>query len=114
MFLVCMLCVFHLGGHIFLHSANIVAEKLNQNNRFTTTVAEFIPWIFEVCLVETTISMQLLCTITLQMARFLERNQIHYARSQLSWLCSRDPSNLNAAELAGATLESLSVIGATI
>ncbi|KAL7518944.1 hypothetical protein ACHAWX_003744 [Stephanocyclus meneghinianus] len=42
------------------------------------------------------------------MARFLERSQLDEARSQLSWLCSRDPSNLTAADLAGATLESLS------
>jgi adenosylcobinamide-phosphate synthase len=42
------------------------------------------------------------------MAHYLERDQINEARSQLSWLCSCDPSTLCASDLAGATLESLS------
>ena len=42
------------------------------------------------------------------MAYFLERGQLDKARNQLMWLCSRDPSNLRADELAGGTLESLS------
>lgn len=79
------------------------------NDRFVSSVGEFLPWIQEVALVETTFSLQLLCTIALQMAKFLERFQIDEARNQLSWLCSRDPSNLDKEELAGATLESLSV-----
>ncbi|KAL9182789.1 hypothetical protein ACHAXT_004068 [Thalassiosira profunda] len=42
------------------------------------------------------------------MAKFLERMQLDEARMQLSWLCSRDPSTLGSAALAGGTLESLS------
>lgn len=59
-------------------------------------------------MVKSCCSLQLLCTIALQMAKFLERQQVSDAKSQLSWLCSRDPSNLESAEIAGATLESLS------
>jgi len=80
-----------------------------RNNPSIKMVGDFLPWISEVALVETTFSLQLLCTIALQMSRFLERSQIDAARNQLSWLCSRDPLTLNKEELAGATLESLSV-----
>jgi cobalamin biosynthesis protein CobD len=65
-------------------------------------------YVAEVALVKSTFSLQLLCTIALQMAKFLERDQLQSARSQLSWLCSRDPANLSSLELAGGTLESLS------
>jgi adenosylcobinamide-phosphate synthase len=71
-------------------------------------IDRFTVFIFEVILVKSACSLQLLCTIALQMAKFLERRQLSEARSQLSWLCSRDPSDLRADELAGATLESLS------
>jgi cobalamin biosynthesis protein CobD/CbiB len=65
-------------------------------------------WLLEVILVKSACSLQLLCTIALQMAKLLERRQLSNARAQLSWLCSRDPSHLSPSELAGATLESLS------
>jgi len=68
----------------------------------------FMSWMLQVILLKSTFSLQLLCTIALQMARFLERSQLSEARSQLSWLCSRNPSNLNSSELSGSTLESLS------
>jgi adenosylcobinamide-phosphate synthase len=65
-------------------------------------------WMLKVVLLKSTFSLQLLLSISLQMAHYLERDQIREARSQLSWLCSRDPSALCASDLAGATLESLS------
>ena len=68
----------------------------------------FIPWLTQVMLVQSSISLQLLCTVALQMAHFLERRQLTEARLQLSWLCSRDSSRLSPDDLAGATLESLS------
>ena len=74
----------------------------------TEIIMRLAVFLSEVVLVKSACSLQLLCTIALQMARFLERRQTSEARSQLSWLCSRDPSNLSAHELAGATLESLS------
>lgn len=120
-FLMGMLSLFVIGGHLFLHSGvyltqiflgticHYTHENHCSDNRFVLFVREFTPWIQEVAFVETTFSLQLLCTIALQMAKFLERSQIDEARSQLSWLCSRDPSALNKEELAGATLESLAV-----
>lgn len=74
----------------------------------TKSLLRFSVWLMEVLLVKSTVSVQLLCTIALQMAKFLERKQLSEARNQLSWLCSRDPSSLTSTELAGATLESLS------
>uniref|UniRef100_A0A7S4MVG6 Cobalamin biosynthesis protein CobD n=1 Tax=Odontella aurita TaxID=265563 RepID=A0A7S4MVG6_9STRA len=74
----------------------------------TLTIATaFLAWLIEVLLVKSASSLQLLCTLALQMAKYLERRQIPEARSQLSWLCSRDPSSLNSEELACGTLESL-------
>jgi len=67
-----------------------------------------LTWIMKLLLLKSTFSLQLLCTLALQMAKFIERDQIDDARSQLSWLCSRDPSNLGPSDLAGGTLESLS------
>jgi len=69
---------------------------------------KFVSWLLEVMLFKTTFSLQLLCTIALQMARFLERSQLQDARNQLVWLCSRDPTHLGSEDLAGGTLESLS------
>jgi adenosylcobinamide-phosphate synthase len=37
----------------------------------------------------------------------LERGDLTESRSKLSWLCSRDASDLDASELAGAAIESL-------
>lgn len=68
----------------------------------------FTNWLLHVFLVRGALSLQLLCNVALQMAHFLERGQVQKARAQLSWLCSRDPSQLQADELAGGTLESLS------
>lgn len=70
-------------------------------------LSKFLPWFFELYLVQSAMNLQLLCSIALQMAHFLERGQLDEARAQLSWLCSRDPSNLLPDELAGGTLESL-------
>jgi cobalamin biosynthesis protein CobD/CbiB len=119
-FLVGMLSLFWLGGEMFLFCSDQIvrltlnancnnAEIICYNNSLFVDSAEFVLWVLEVALVETTFSLQLLCTIALQMAKFLERHQIDESRCQLSWLCSRDPSDLNKEELAGATLESLSV-----
>jgi len=74
----------------------------------TRFITRFAVWMLEVVLVKSACSLQLLCTICLQMAKFLERRQLTEARAQLSWLCSRDPSKLSSDELAGATLQSLS------
>ena len=70
--------------------------------------AESITWCLHVFLLRGSLSLQLLCNVALQMAHFLERGQLRQSRLQLSWLCSRDPSDLRSDELAGATLESLS------
>jgi adenosylcobinamide-phosphate synthase len=78
-----------------------------ENGRRVEIVTNFVVWLLEVAVVKSATSLQLLCTLALQMAKFLERRQINEARAQLSWLCSRDPSNLNASELAAGTLESL-------
>ena len=84
----------------------------NNNDEETTTsiqtIFNMIAWILKLLLLKSTFSLHLLCTaIALRLARF-EREQIDEARAQLSWLCSRDPSNLNSSDLAGGTLESLS------
>ncbi|KAG7363012.1 CobD/Cbib domain containing protein [Nitzschia inconspicua] len=68
---------------------------------------DFSRWFLQVFLVRGSLSLQLLCSIALQMAHFLERGQLQSARLQLSWLCSRDPSSLRSDELAGATIESM-------
>mmetsp|Transcript_25147 Transcript_25147/g.56786 ORF Transcript_25147/g.56786 Transcript_25147/m.56786 type:complete len:189 (-) Transcript_25147:12-578(-) len=64
-------------------------------------------WTVRVLLLKSIFSIQLLCTVSLQMARFLERGQIEEARLQLCWLCSRDSTNLDGEDLAAGTLESL-------
>jgi adenosylcobinamide-phosphate synthase len=71
-------------------------------------MSQFLPWFLELYLVQSALSLQLLCSIALQMAHHLERGQIGEARARLSWLCSRDPSTLRSNELAAGTLESLS------
>jgi cobalamin biosynthesis protein CobD/CbiB len=120
-FLVGVLSLFVCGGHLFLtfvqYTTRLFSKRVcyygnsycDNHNEIIQIILDFVPWISEVALVETSFSLQLLCTIALQMSRFLERSQLDEARSQLSWLCSRDPSNLTAEDLAGATLESLSV-----
>ena len=75
---------------------------------FVFPLFDFIGWVLRLLLVKSTFSIQLLVTLGLQMAKFLERKQLDDAKAQLCWLCSRDPSDLLAEELAGATLESLS------
>ena len=64
-------------------------------------------WALEVVLVKSTFSLQLLLVVAMQMSTLLERRRLPEARAQLSWLCSRDPSALDATQLAGGTLESL-------
>lgn len=113
-----MLLVFMAGSWVFVqfahrlaaHGPSILLGVCNGYCNEALAAASFdVPaWILRVLLLKSTFSLQLLCTIALQMARYLERGQIEEARSQLSWLCSRDPSRLNLSELAGATLESLS------
>ncbi len=71
-------------------------------------VLHLLTWILKLLLLKSTFSLQLLCILPLQMAKFIERDQIDDARDQLCWLCSRDPSKLGPSDLAGATLESLS------
>lgn len=80
-------------------SAILVLSKL---------IIDLLSWILKVILLKSTFSLQLLLSVSLQMAHHLEHNRIHEARAQLSWLCSRDPSLLSASDLAGATLESVS------
>ena len=109
-FLVATLSVFAAGGHAFvvgLRWMDGIASSAGDG--WLHWCLAVLSWVSEVVLVKTTFSLQLLCTIALQMARFLERSQLAEARAQLAWLCSRDPTHLNAEELAGGTLESLSV-----
>ena len=62
--------------------------------------------LLEVLLVKSSLALQLLCTVAMQMAKLLERRRIPHARDQLSWLCSRDPTDLGIEDLVGGTLES--------
>jgi len=130
-FLVITLFLFVAGAHVFVSTLRwaeavttgvavvaAAAPSSSFGESTTTAYGFFLPfmqhfvafaaWVLEVVLFKTTFSLQLLCTIALQMAGFLERSQLMEARAQLSWLCSRDPTHLNAEELAGGTLESLS------
>jgi len=118
LFLVGMLSLFLSGAWFFLYIVQITTDGIGNiscgasficDKETLQNVTAFASWILKVVLFKTTFSLQLLCTIALQMARFLERSQLKEARSQLSWLCSRDPTHLNSEELAGGTLESLSV-----
>ena len=114
------LLVFMSGAWIFLQFNDGIAAHgpallfgsdyfCNINSEHPLKMAfDLIAWLLKLLLLKSTFSLQLLCTIALQMAKFLERDQINKARMQLSWLCSRDPSKLNSSDLAGATLESLS------
>ena len=94
---------------------NLVSMQLFQdletcatNTGWSFYIRAFVEWSLHVFVVGGAISLQLLCSIPLQMAHHLERNQLQRARDLLVWLCSRDPSKLRADELAGGTLESLS------
>ena len=58
-------------------------------------------WLLEVLLFKSALSLQLLCTVAVQMAKLLERRRLPQAREQLSWLCSRNPSQLGSEELTG-------------
>jgi len=117
LFLVGTLSLFVMGAHGFLSAlrwtentvmaAAFGSQSANQS-LFLQHSLVMASWVLEVLLFKTTFSLQLLCTIALQMAGFLERSQMQEARAQLSWLCSRDPTYLNSEELAGGTLESLS------
>jgi len=113
-----MIFTFVNGAWIFIQFTDAMAargsiflERICRgfcNGTLARTLFNMPAWILNVLLFKSTFSLQLLCTIPLQMARFLERHQLPEARAQLSWLCSRDPSCLNTSDLAGATLESLS------
>ena len=99
----------HGTALLFDSVCNNESYYCNINNKhLLKMVFDLIAWILNLLLLKSTFSIQLLCTIALQMAKFIERDQINEARMQLSWLCSRDPSKLNSSDLAGATLESLS------
>ena len=116
--LLSMVTVFTSVGWLFLRSterlpdysvqlAALVAPRFSSSIIAIAPFFDFVGWILRLLLVKSTFSIQLLCTLALQMAKFLERKQLDDARAQLSWLCSRSPSKLSADELAGATLESL-------
>uniref|UniRef100_A0A7S4EIN2 Uncharacterized protein n=1 Tax=Pseudo-nitzschia australis TaxID=44445 RepID=A0A7S4EIN2_9STRA len=118
LFLLGTLSLFASGAHLFLVAVRWAAVEAatatigsDDNNIyiFQQHLMKFVSWLLEVMLFKTTFSLQLLCTIALQMARFLERSQLQDARNQLVWLCSRDPTHLGSEDLAGGTLESLSV-----
>ena len=116
--LLSMVTVFTSVGWVFLRATErlpdyaeqlvaLVAPRFSSSFIAIVPFFDFVGWILRLLLVKSTFSIQLLCTLALQMAKFLERKQLDDARAQLSWLCSRSPSNLSADELAGATLESL-------
>ena len=116
--LVSMLFIFTGGAWIFIECTDLLATKgpiflINSchgycSKSWVNMAFELAAWILKLLLLKSTFSLQLLCTIALQMARFLERDQIDDARMQLCWLCSRDSSKLGSSDLAGGTLESLS------
>lgn len=116
MLLAFMLAAFVPAAGLFLRSINVAVECVSFPSSDSSLPGSTLflgafklsAWILELLLLKSTFSLQLLCTIPLQMSGFLERGQLNEARMQLSWLCSRDPSELGPAELAGGTLESLS------
>jgi adenosylcobinamide-phosphate synthase len=117
MLLLFMILTMSLGAWFFLESTEVISmygltisQKCLSGYSYTLInhAIKFAAWILRVLLLKSTFSLQLLCTIALQMAKFIERDQIDDARGQLSWLCSRDPSKLGPSDLAGGTLESLS------
>jgi len=121
-FMITTLLLFGGGSHVLVSMLQWIEEvsislltktsKSSSHALFYVVMQEVVVlvcWMLEVLLFKTTFSLQLLCTIALQMANFLERSQLSEARAQLAWLCSRDPTHLNSEELAGGTLESLSV-----
>lgn len=90
-------------------SNNVCVQQLSYSILvMSKLIIDLLSWLLKVILLKSTFSLQLLLSVSLQMAHHLERNRIHEARAQLSWLCSRDPSLLCVSDLAGATLESLS------
>jgi len=123
-----MLVIFLYGAWKYLHFTDaiiLLARRVNANggdnlchistacnNSMISLVVEhaleMMGWVLKLLLLKSTLSLQLLCTVALQMAHYLERDQIDEARIQLAWLCSRDASKLGSSDLAGATLESLS------
>ena len=117
MLLIFMLLSMTVGAWVFiecvdaisLHVPTLVQEYMRGYCNTSIEVASnLIAWILKLVLLKSTFSLQLLCILPLQMAKFIERGQIDDARDQLCWLCSRDPSKLGPSDLAGATLESLS------
>ena len=117
MLLIFMVLVMTVGAWIFLECVDsisvqgpsIASEYLGGN--YITLIEQcwnLLAWILKLLLFKSTFSLQLLCTLAIQMAKFIERDQIDDARAQLCWLCSRDGSKLGPSDLAGGTLESLS------
>lgn len=94
-----------LGMAILFGSASWTLLAALERASSSSGAVLFPIWTVRVLLLKSIFSIQLLCTVSLQMARFLERGQIEEARLQLCWLCSRDSTNLDGEELA--TLESL-------
>lgn len=98
---------------LLLSGVTILAENVETRvqhlpgERLLVPVFPVINWLIEVLIVNSALSLQLLCSVALQMSRFLERRQIAEARIQLCWLCSRDAAHLGAEDLAAGTLESL-------
>ncbi|KAL3910036.1 MAG: hypothetical protein SGILL_007848 [Bacillariaceae sp.] len=96
------------AGWCLLILPTTIFTRIGASDHIGVVLSRCLAWFLQLYLVQSALSLQLLCTICLQMAHHLQRGQIDNARAQLSWLCSRDPSNLQPEELAGGTLESLS------
>ena len=70
-----------------------------------------IPWagpIIGLFLLQASLARRSLGEAGLRVGRAVARGDLAAGRDGLSWLCSRDPSNLDAEELSGAALESIS------
>eukprot|EP00985_Skeletonema_marinoi_P007337 scaffold3221_cov126-Skeletonema_marinoi.AAC.4 len=115
--LIFMFSTMTLGAWIFIECIDVISMKgptfareymSGYYNSLIEHALNLLAWILKLLLLKSTFSLQLLCILPLQMAKFIERGQIDDARGQLCWLCSRDPSTLGPSDLAGATLESLS------
>ncbi|KAL7436004.1 hypothetical protein ACHAXM_004959 [Skeletonema potamos] len=117
--LLSMVLIMTVGAWMFMECNNVISlygppyarEYLSgyyHPSMMIEPALHLLTWIMKLLLLKSTFSLQLLCTLALQMAKFIERDQIDDARAQLSWLCSRDPSKLGPSDLAGGTLESLS------
>lgn len=67
----------------------------------------WLGWPLHLFLLKASLSLYTLLRAAQTMAQHLVQDDLTGARNQLSWLCSRDPAQLQAPQLAAATIESV-------